>query len=119
MFLSIILKHQFFMMLSIKQLTLSLCSVRIEILICCVLPVFQHDLTPRIYVLHKITIALKFMSYINQKLRPSYQTALNFMSNINCKFREEVYEEDRSNWQQAGITDTERWINTFQFFFVY
>ena len=39
----------------------------------------QHDLTPRIYVLHKITIALKFMSYINQKLRPSYQTALNFV----------------------------------------
>ena len=37
----------------------------------------QHDLTPRIYVLHKITIALKFMSYINQNLRPSYQTALN------------------------------------------
>ena len=37
----------------------------------------QHDLTPRIYVLHKITTALKFMSYINQKLRPSYQTALN------------------------------------------
>ena len=37
----------------------------------------QHDLTPRIYVLHKITIVLKFMSYINQKLRPSYQTALN------------------------------------------
>ena len=25
----------------------------------------QHDLPPRIYVLHKITIALKFMSYIN------------------------------------------------------
>ena len=24
----------------------------------------QYDLTPRIYVLHKITIALKFMSYI-------------------------------------------------------
>ena len=24
----------------------------------------QHDLTPRIYVLHKITIVLKFMSYI-------------------------------------------------------
>ena len=38
---------------------------------------YQHDLTPRIYVLHKITIALKFMSYINQKLRPSYQTTLN------------------------------------------
>ena len=37
----------------------------------------QHDLTPRISVLHKITIALKFMSYIYQKLRPSYQTALN------------------------------------------
>ena len=37
----------------------------------------QHDLTTRIYVLHKITIALKFMSYINQKLRPSYQTASN------------------------------------------
>ena len=29
-------------------------------------PFCQHDLTPRIYVLHKITIALKFMSYINQ-----------------------------------------------------
>ena len=28
---------------------------------------YQHDLTPRIYALHKITIALKFMSYINQK----------------------------------------------------
>ena len=39
------------------------------------------------------------------------------MSNINCKFREEVYEEDRSNWQQAGTTDTERGINIFQFFF--
>ena len=40
--------------------------------------VFQHDLTPRIYVLHLITIALKkCMSYMNQKLRPSYQTALN------------------------------------------
>ena len=25
----------------------------------------QHDLTPRIYFLHKITIALKFISYIN------------------------------------------------------
>ena len=37
----------------------------------------QHDLTPRIYVLHKITTALKFMFYMNQKLRPSYQTALN------------------------------------------
>ena len=37
----------------------------------------QHDLTLRIYALHKITIALKFMSYIYQKLRPSYQTALN------------------------------------------
>ena len=37
----------------------------------------QHDLTPRIYVLQKITIALKFMSYINQKLWPSYQAALN------------------------------------------
>ena len=37
----------------------------------------QHNLTPRIYVLHKITIALKFMSYINQKLRPSDQTVLN------------------------------------------
>ena len=32
----------------------------------------QHDLTPKIYALHKITIALKFMSYINRKLRPSF-----------------------------------------------
>ena len=39
--------------------------------------IYQQYLTPRIYVLHKITIVLKFMSYINQKLRPSYQTALN------------------------------------------
>ena len=39
--------------------------------------VFQHDLTAGIYVLYKITVALKFMSYINQKLQASYQTALN------------------------------------------
>ena len=38
---------------------------------------FQHDLTPWIYALHKITIALKFISCINQKLQPSYQTVLN------------------------------------------
>ena len=62
----------------------------------------QHDLAPRIYVLHKITTALKFMSYINQKLWPSYQTALNY---IYWKFREEVHEKERSNWQLAGITD--------------
>ena len=37
---------------------------------------FQHNLTPRI-VLHKIAIALKFMLYINQKFRPSFQTMLN------------------------------------------
>ena len=38
-------------------------------------PKEQHDLTLRIYVLHEITMALmKFMSYINQKFRPSYQT---------------------------------------------
>ena len=36
----------------------------------------QHDLIPRIDVLHKITIALKFLSYINQNLLPSYQTVL-------------------------------------------
>ena len=42
-----------------------------------VVKVDQHDLAPRIYVLHKITIALKFMSYINLKLRPSHQTPLN------------------------------------------
>ena len=30
--------------------------------------ILQHDLTPRIYVLHKITIVLKFMSYINSDL---------------------------------------------------
>ena len=28
-------------------------------------PVTQHDLTPRIYVLYKITLALKFMFDIN------------------------------------------------------
>ena len=37
----------------------------------------QHDLAPRIYVLHKITIALKFMSYMNLKLRLGHQTPLN------------------------------------------
>ena len=42
---------------------------------------YQHDRTPRIYALHKITIALKFMSYINLKLRPSYQTSLNLCLN--------------------------------------
>ena len=66
----------------------------------------QHDGTPRIYALHKITIALKFLSYINLKLRPSYQTALNLcLIYINWKFREEVHEEKRSNWQLARITD--------------
>ena len=40
-------------------------------------PMGQHDLTPRTYVLHKITIVLKIMSHINQKLRLSYQTVLN------------------------------------------
>ena len=29
----------------------------------------QPDITTRIYVLHKITIALKFMSYINSDLQ--------------------------------------------------
>ena len=44
----------------------------------------QHNLIPRIYVRHKITIALKFMSYINQKLWLSYQTALNLcLAHIN------------------------------------
>ena len=43
----------------------------------------QHDLTPRIYVLHKITIALKFMSYINQKLRPKLSNRVKFMSYTN------------------------------------
>ena len=51
----------------------------------CVRP--QHDRTARIYALHKITIALKFMSYINLKLRPSYPNRVKFMSNINWKFR--------------------------------
>ena len=33
---------------------------------------------------------------------------------INWKFREEVHEEEWSNWQLVGITD--RGINLFQFF---
>ena len=41
--------------------------------------IFQRDLTPRTYVLHKIAIALKFMPCINQKLHPSYQTVLNYV----------------------------------------
>ena len=44
-------------------------------------------------------------------MRPSYQTALNLhILNISGK----VHEKERSNWQLAGITDTERGINIFQ-----
>ena len=38
------------------------------------------------------------------------------MSYINWKFREEVHEEERSNWQLAGVTDTERGIAASRFF---
>ena len=38
------------------------------------------------------------------------------MSYINCKFREEVHEEERCNWQLPGITDTERGIAVSTFF---
>lgn len=42
------------------------------------------------FVLHKFTIALKFMSYINRKLRPSYQIVLNLyltlIENFGKKF---------------------------------
>ena len=58
----------------VGKVTTSWFFIRISFEVC---QKFQHDLTPRIYVLHKITTALKFMSYINQKLRRSYQTALN------------------------------------------
>ena len=76
--------------------------------------VAQHDLTPRIYVLRKITTALKFMSYINQRLRPSYQTALNLhILKISGRSARERAE------QPATGGDTERGINIFQFFFVY
>ena len=64
------------------------CWKRIKIITACFKS--QHDLTPRIYVLHKITIALKFMSCINQKLRPSYKTVLNLcltqIENFGRKF---------------------------------
>ena len=81
----------------------------------------QHDLTPRIYVLHKIMIVLKFMSYINQKVRPSYQTALNLCLTYIENFGKKCARKSGAtgNWQLAGITDTERGINIFQFFFVY
>lgn len=53
-------------------------------------PPTQHDLTPITYVLCKIKIALKFMSCINQKLRPSYKTVLNLcltqIENFGKKF---------------------------------
>ena len=43
-------------------------------------------------------------------MRPNYQTALN----LCLTFPEEVHEEERSNWQLAGITD--RGINIFNYF---
>ena len=70
---------------------------------------FQHDLTPRIYVLHKITIALKFVLH-KSKVAAKLSNRVKFMSYINWKFWEEVHEEERCNWQLVGITDTERGI---------
>ena len=52
------------------------------------------------------------MSYINHKL----SNRVKFMSYINRKFREEVHEEERCNWQLTGITDTERGIAVSVFF---
>ena len=42
----------------------------------------QHDLTPRI-VLHKITIALNFMSYIKSKVAAKLLNRNKFMPYIN------------------------------------
>ena len=61
----------------------------------------QHDLTPRIYVLHKITIALKFLSHINFK--PSSKLS-NRECHADCA-RGRGTQKKRSNWQMAGITD--------------
>ena len=56
------------------------------------------------YVLHKSEVAAKLSNRVK------------FMSYINRKFREEVHEEERSNWQLAGVTDTERGIAVSIFF---
>ena len=61
----------------------------------------QHNLTPRIYVLHKITIALKFLSHINFK--PSSKLS-NRECHADCA-RGRGTQKKRSNWQMAGITD--------------
>ena len=42
----------------------------------------QHDLTPRIYVLHKITIALKFVLH-KSKVLAKLSNRVKFMSYIN------------------------------------
>ena len=42
----------------------------------------QHDLTPRIYVLHKITIALKFDLH-KSKVATKLSNRVKFMSYIN------------------------------------
>ena len=42
----------------------------------------QHDLTPRIYVLHKITIALKFVLH-KSKVAAKLSNRVKFMSYIN------------------------------------
>ena len=42
----------------------------------------QHDLTPRIYVLHKITIALKFVLH-KSKVSAKLSNRVKFMSYIN------------------------------------
>ena len=51
---------------------------------------YQHNLTPRIYVLHKSKVAAKLSNRVK------------FMSYINWKFREEVHEEERSNWHPGS-----------------
>ena len=61
------------------------------------------------------------LSYINQKLRPIYQIALNLCLTYIENFGKKCTRNSGAtgNWQLAEITDTERGINIFQFFFVY
>ena len=51
--------------------------------------IYEHNLTLRIYVLHKITIALEFILY-KLKVAANLSNRVKYMFCINWKFREET-----------------------------
>ena len=102
----------------------------IDAFLALVFVIFVETISITDIILSKTIPHLEFLSYIKVRLRwnlcptkskvaAKLSNRVKFTSYINWKLREEVHEEERSNWQLAGITDTERGINIFQFFFVY